>query len=82
MISKDFSDSVATMRLKRGYKAAEIYESEPTEEETFERKYSRICLEVKELLAEVEKVKLPTYYRYNFFLLGSELNQIPKGRNR
>lgn len=55
----DFSDYNATTRLKRGYKASEIFEGEPTEEESFEQKYSRICLEFKELMAESNKKMMP-----------------------
>ena len=44
------------MRLKRGYKASEIFEGDPVEEETFEQKYERVCKEVEELMAQAEKV--------------------------
>lgn len=59
----DFSDSVTSSRLKRGYKANEIFEGSPqdweTEEQTFEQKYKRICSEIKELMAESEKQAQP-----------------------
>ncbi|KAF7638862.1 hypothetical protein Mgra_00001671 [Meloidogyne graminicola] len=52
----DFSDS---SRFKRGYKANEIFEGTgqgyECEEQTFEEKYKRICLEIKQLMAESEK---------------------------
>uniref|UniRef100_A0A183BKM2 DUF4094 domain-containing protein n=1 Tax=Globodera pallida TaxID=36090 RepID=A0A183BKM2_GLOPA len=54
----DFSDSVGARRLKRGFKANEIFEAEPAgseEEETLEQRYNRLTQEVKKLAAEVEK---------------------------
>nr|CAD2158483.1 unnamed protein product [Meloidogyne enterolobii] len=57
----DFSDSVTSSRLKRGYKANEIFEGSPQdweiEELTFEQKYKKICSEIKELMAESEKAQ-------------------------
>ncbi|CAK5088459.1 unnamed protein product [Meloidogyne enterolobii] len=59
----DFSDSVTSSRLKRGYKANEIFEGSPQdweiEELTFEQKYKKICSEIKELMAESEKQTQP-----------------------
>uniref|UniRef100_A0A915MDK2 Uncharacterized protein n=1 Tax=Meloidogyne javanica TaxID=6303 RepID=A0A915MDK2_MELJA len=59
----DFSDSVTSSRLKRGYKANEIFEGSPQdweiEELTFEQKYKKICSEIKELMAESEKQTHP-----------------------
>jgi hypothetical protein len=47
------------LRLKRGYKASEIFEGSQEwedDEPTFEQKYKKICFEIKELMAESEKV--------------------------
>ena len=53
---------MASLRLKRGYKANEIFEDSPqdweSEEQSFKQKYKRICSEIKELMAESEKVFL------------------------
>jgi hypothetical protein len=62
----DFSDSIAT-RTKRGYKASEIYEGDPVDEDHFEEKYNRICAEVKQLLADSQKVL--SIYLFSLLLL-------------
>ncbi|KAL3104214.1 hypothetical protein niasHS_002241 [Heterodera schachtii] len=54
----DFSDSVGVRRLKRGFKASEVFESETIgseEEETLEQKFNRLNREIRNLAAEVEQ---------------------------
>jgi hypothetical protein len=72
----DFSDSIAT-RTKRGYKASEIYEGDPVDEDHFEEKYNRICAEVKQLLADSQKV-LSIYSIYLVYYYLREKNNLSK----